>query len=169
MNDLMLEQARTLHRTARELRNRCMLKHPVNDGASECNTPDLTVPQWNTLLAIRDHGPTTVKELAEAMSVSPPSASAMLDRLVEMAMVNRRHSDIDRREVRVSLTAGGAASVEAMEGELLISIIEVLEKLGPEMANQWCEVYARIQEVFDAERERGGARGRKIADRSSVA
>ncbi|MEK7795037.1 MAG: MarR family transcriptional regulator [Candidatus Hydrogenedentota bacterium] len=169
MNDLMLEQARILHRTARELRNRVMLKHPVNGESSECNTPELTVPQWNTLLAIRDNGPTSVKELAEAMSVSPPSASAMVDRLVEMGMVDRRHSDVDRREVRVSLTGEGAAAVEAMEGELLSSIIEVLEKLGPDMANQWCEVYARIQDVLDADRERSSVRGRKIADRSSVA
>ena len=41
----------------------------------------------NLLMAVRERGTTTVRELAEAMHVSAPSISAMVDRLVDVGVV----------------------------------------------------------------------------------
>ncbi len=73
----------------------------------------------------------------------------MVDRLVELGMVCRRPSTSDRREVRISLTDAGQEAVEKHEGELLRSLADLLERIGPEYAERWCEVYARIHELLD--------------------
>jgi DNA-binding MarR family transcriptional regulator len=119
------------------------------DPEARCAGAQLTIPQWNTLVVIREHENLSVKELAEALKVSAPSASSMVERLVEMGFVNREPSRVDRREVRISLSAAGNAGVDAMEGQLLQSIVELLERIGSDVAQQWVDVYAKIQEVLD--------------------
>lgn len=46
-------------------------------------------------------GPRSVGQLAEAIGVSPPAATQIVDRLVEHGMVERRHAERDRRVVLV--------------------------------------------------------------------
>jgi len=45
---------------------------------------ELTSPQMTALMTVRERGQVTIKELAEGLGVSAPSASVMVDRLVEM-------------------------------------------------------------------------------------
>ena len=58
---------------------------------------DLSMAQVNTLMTIRKRGPMSLSELASDLCVSPPSASAMVDRLVEKGLVTREQSPEDRR------------------------------------------------------------------------
>ena len=120
------------------------------------------MPQMSTLAVIREHEAMSLKEIAEATRVSAPSASAMVDRLVDIGVVTRVPSTTDRREVRIALSSDGKATVDAMEGQLLQAILDILEKLGTENARQWCEVYGKIQDILDAEKEerRSSARRR---------
>lgn len=46
-------------------------------------------------------GPRSVGQLADSVGVSPPAATQLVDRLVEHGMVERRHSESDRRVVLV--------------------------------------------------------------------
>lgn len=107
--------------------------------------------QMTTLIAVRDAGEVTIKDLALATKVSSPSASTMIDRLVDIGVVRREAGKSDRREVRIGLTPLGEEMVSAMELEVLGSLSRLLEKLGPELAQQWCELNGRIQVVLDAD------------------
>ena len=93
----------------------------------------------------------SLKEIAAATHVSPPSASSMVERLVELGMLERRHSDVDRRTLRITVTDVGQDSLDALTGELLESLVELLDKIGPNYASQWCEVYSQIQYCLDNE------------------
>ncbi len=150
MNDPLINQARLLHPVISRLRNLTMAKVLVPaESMADCAGAQLTIPQWNTLTVIREHKDMSVKDLAEAQHVSAPSASAMVERLVEMGFVVREPSRIDRREVRLTLSPAGNAGVDAMERHLLQSIIEILERIGPEAARQWVDVYEKIRVVLD--------------------
>jgi DNA-binding MarR family transcriptional regulator len=126
---------------------------------------ELTMPQAHTLKTIRQRGQVSIKALASAMQVSAPSASAMVDRLVELGAVTREHSRLDRREVVVRVTPEGERTVDLIEGFILQSIAQLLEAIGPRHAEMWCEVHTRIREVLEAQhavtenansREKGG-------------
>jgi len=116
----------------------------------------LTVPQLNMLSVVRDHDGATIKKLANTLQVSAPSASAMVDRLVEIGAVTREQNPDDRREVIVSMSSEAAQVIERIEEQILERIAELLEKMGPDYARQCSDVYKRILEVI-AE-EKGGKR-----------
>ena len=51
-------------------------------------------------------GPHSVRQLAEAMGVSSPAVTQLVDRMVEIGMVERRHDTKDRRVVLVDYVPG---------------------------------------------------------------
>lgn len=154
MRATILAQARALHRTIRRLQTRVLVKSVRAESEDGPSTRELTLPQITMLLVVRDLGEMSIKALAEATQVSAPSASTMVDRLVEAGMLWREASRTDRREVRVSLTAEGVRTVGILEEHLLKSLMEMLEKVGPDMAENWCEIYARIGTILDEEERR---------------
>lgn len=145
------EQARQLLGTIMQLQRRVLVRTARKNLERVSPAKDLSMPQMTTLLVVRERGEMSLKDIAAATHVSPPSASTMVDRLVELGMVTRKNSVVDRREVRVAISGEGEKTVEVLEGELLNSLTEIMNKIGPEYAQRWCDVYGRIQQFLDDE------------------
>lgn len=79
-------------------------------GAAE----EVTLPQYRSLVVLASRGPQSVAALAEAVGVTPPTATRMCDRLVRKGLVRRRSDRRDRRQVRVALTGDGRRLVDAV-------------------------------------------------------
>lgn len=109
---------------------------------------DLTIPQFQMLVTIKDNEPLNLKELAEYLHVSPPAASLMLDRLVELGLVIREQSSEDRREIQICLTSEASETLKWHESQILTGISELLKGLGKETASQWVDVYKKIREYL---------------------
>lgn len=144
-DDTTLNQARQIRRTIKQLQDRVLRHHGPFTIETDGFSAELTFTQLSTLIAIRDHGEMSLKELAEATHVSPPSASTMVEKLVEMKAITREHSRVDRREVRVALSQRGLRAVNSLEQTMLEELIELLEGIGPDFAEQWIQVYERIE------------------------
>lgn len=169
MNADHLESARFIFETLRAIRLRLMPRHLAAlthaDATDEAPPQGLTVPQFNALVAVRDRGQVTIKELAMAQGVSAPSASTMVDRLLELGMVTRRQSEADRREVVVALTPEGEQAACRLEVVFLRGISELLDRMGPEYAAKWLDVYARIREILETDEEAAGISCAQSADK----
>ena len=167
MHDDTLHQARELYRTVALLKQRmaCQFADSLKSEPDGMICADMTFPQSNAMMVIQERGGVTVKELAEQLHVSPPSASAMVDRLVDMGMLDREQSREDRREVRIRVSEKGGESIEAVESQILATITGLLEKLGPDMSRQWVEVYGHVREILESER---GGRHRAGAGKERV-
>ncbi len=157
MDTKSLEQARQIYKTVQLMRTRFIRRHhsQASDNASLAHA--LTAAQAETLFVIRHEDGTTIKHIAEMLDVSAPSASAMVDRLVEMGAVTREQNPDDRREVLVRVSDAGALVVDKIEKVILENIVELIDKMGPAYAAKWAEVSERIREVLaeewaDAER-----------------
>jgi DNA-binding MarR family transcriptional regulator len=61
-----------------------------------------------TLTTLRRSGPCRLTDLALAEGVSQPSMTALVGRLADSGLVQRRTDPIDRRAVRIALTPAGA-------------------------------------------------------------
>ena len=155
MHDNKFAQARELYATVNLLKRKMTRHFAQNLKSREGGIPcaDMTFPQSNAMIVIRERGALSVKELAEVLQVSPPSASAMVDRLVEMNMLVREQSQEDRRGVTIRISEYGATCLEEVENQILTAIVGLLEKLGPEVSQQWCHVYARVHQVLEQEIE----------------
>lgn len=155
MDSTLYHRAKLLWDTIRMVQRRCVSRHVARESAqgNGDDVLELTYPQLNTLLMVRDLGQTTIKDLAERLQVSAPSASSMVDRLVELGAATREQSQVDRREVVVRISPLGLSTIAVLERHILDQIVDLLERLGPDYAQRWCDVYARIREILQEERE----------------
>jgi DNA-binding MarR family transcriptional regulator len=75
-------------------------------------TDDLTLPQHRTLVVLAEQGPRHLADLAQALGVSPSTATRMCDRLVRKRLITRTRDEVDRREVDLALTNAGRVLVD---------------------------------------------------------
>jgi DNA-binding MarR family transcriptional regulator len=75
---------------------------------------EVTLTQYRTLVVLASRGPQNLAGLAEAVGVTPATATRMCDRLVRKDLVRRRTERNDRRQLRVALTAKGRSLVDAV-------------------------------------------------------
>ena len=144
-----LEQARYIFTSTKLIRDRIlrnMTGHAALNG-KKGRFGDLSLAQIHAVNVTRDRGQVTITKLAEMLGVSPPSASAMVDRLVEKGILIRNHSKKDRRKVVVRVAEDAVNTFDKIEENILESFIRLVEGIGPETACKWCEVLERVREV----------------------
>ncbi|MGI8485874.1 MAG: MarR family winged helix-turn-helix transcriptional regulator [Thermomicrobiales bacterium] len=96
--------------------------------AYECplgNKP--TLPQVRVMTVVSARGKATVSAIADALELSRPATSEMIDRMVEIGYVSREVNPADRRQVLISLTPPAA---ETMDGIVAQRRALLLESLG---------------------------------------
>lgn len=145
-----LAQARYIFTTGKIIRDhifRVQSSHLAACGKSEA-LGELSVPQYHTIMVVRMWEQITMTELSAQLGVSPPSASAMVDRLVGKGILIREHSREDRRKVVVRISSEALKDIEGLEDTILRSFVELVEKIGPETARKWCEVLERVKSVL---------------------
>jgi len=75
---------------------------------------EVTLTQYRTLVVLASRGPQNLVGLAEAVGVTPATATRMCDRLVKKRLIVRQSQQDDRRQVRLALTKEGLKLVSAV-------------------------------------------------------
>src|SRR5664280_1825980 len=75
---------------------------------------EVTLTQYRSLVVLASRGPQSVAALAEAVAVTPPTASRLLERLVRKGLVRRRTDRHARRQVRRALTEAGRDLIDTV-------------------------------------------------------
>ena len=104
--------------------------------------------QLHLLGLLNELGPTTVSQLAALLGTTPPSASAMVDRMVDTGLVVRERNEDDRRVVTVSLSPGGNNALEAALGGRREMLERVLSQLDDEELRTTLRVIDRLEEAI---------------------
>jgi MarR family transcriptional regulator, organic hydroperoxide resistance regulator len=112
---------------------------------------ELSVPQYQLLEPLRRTHELCVGELADAAGVAAPTATRMLDGLARNGLITRRHSEVDRRSVIVSLTAEGETALEEAHGVVDAWRRQVLESLEPAEREHAAALLERLSEVMEAQ------------------
>jgi DNA-binding MarR family transcriptional regulator len=87
----------------------------LNDDMTRSLARDgLTVSRTHLLWELRQRGPTTQRDLADALKVSPRTITGLVDGLAATGFVTREPHPTDRRATLVTFTARGATTMEAM-------------------------------------------------------
>lgn len=137
---------RKIHEWVFQLENRYMVKTGVSNAFGE-----LSFAQIRALKFVKSKRQVSITELAELLNVSAPSASTMVDRLVEKGVLVREPDPADRRKVIVTISQDMVAITEQIEKEIFSNFVDLVEKLGPEFADDWHRVVDRIAQVLDNE------------------
>ena len=100
--------------------------------------------QLQLMDTVTAHGRITITELAKNMGVSPPSTSAMVDRMVNCGWLHRESSDQDRRKVLVSVSSEAKKNVMGIQELVREEIIDLIKAIGPKTTQKWCDVLDEI-------------------------
>ena len=90
---------------------------------------EVTLTQYRTLVVLASRGPQSLAELAEAVDVTPPTATRMCDRLIKKGLIVRRHERGDRRLIRLTLAKDGRELVDAVTQRRRTAISHLLEAI----------------------------------------
>lgn len=143
------EQARFIARAGRKLKDHIFsIQSGLHNGCGSCEGEELSMAQVQMVMAIQSEDGLTITRLAKKLKVAPPSASCMVDRLVEKGVLLRERSKQDRRKVVVRLSEQAAVHAQRMEGAVLAAFLDLVEKVGSETAEKWCEVLERVEQVL---------------------
>ena len=152
MNDPnALNRARFIFTTGRMVHDLVMRIYTaacMGDGKST-RFGELSAQQMNMILMVRVRQTVSVSELAGLLGVSPPSVSAMVDRLVERGLLTRTPCNQDRRKVEIRVSPEAIEEIVRVEEMILGSFVELVEAVGPEASQKWCEVLEQIKQVLE--------------------
>lgn len=75
---------------------------------------EVSVPQFNALLILKEHRALTMGELCRHMQTACSTATDLADRMEEAGLVTRKRDEQDRRVVRIHLCPKGEEIVDAV-------------------------------------------------------
>ena len=92
---------------------------------------DLSVPQYR-VLALLAGGPAASSWLADRLTVSPPSVTAVVDGLVARDLVVRNPDPSDRRRLNLELTESGRRLLVAADDSVNERLGQIAAYFGPD-------------------------------------
>jgi DNA-binding MarR family transcriptional regulator len=107
---------------------------------------EVTLTQYRSLVVLASRGPQGVAALAEAVAVTPPTASRLVDRLVRKGLVRRRTDRHDRRQVRIALSDAGRELIDAVSARRRLEIAALLAAIPPETQRSVATALAQLTE-----------------------
>ena len=93
---------------------------------------EVTLAQYRTLVVLASRGPQNLAGLADAIGVTPATATRMCDRLARNKLILRRAKRSDRRQVRLALSAKGVTLVSTVTQHRQCELEEILRTISNE-------------------------------------
>jgi DNA-binding MarR family transcriptional regulator len=76
----------------------------------------LTLPQLRTVFIVAHNKTSSVIQIAKHLGIGEPTASHLIDKLVQASLVDRREDPVDRRRAIISLSPAGEELIEKLLG-----------------------------------------------------
>lgn len=111
-----------------------------------------SLAQMKALVQLAEYGPQTMGELARGLGITTPSATGLVNPLVEMGHVVRERDPNDRRVVRVRLSDEARRLADDVLAERRTEIEAALEGMSYEAQHHFLEGLTRLSQVY---RQRG--------------
>ncbi len=115
------------------------LSHPQKD-AKEIFSP----VQWHTLYFIKRKKNPLMKEVADFLGITPPSATSLIDGLVESNLLKRNFDKNDRRVVRLAVTTRGKQTLRQGLDTMTGQMKKILACLTQKEQKQLFFIYKKV-------------------------
>jgi DNA-binding MarR family transcriptional regulator len=112
---------------------------------------NITGPQLRLLQLIRKHQRATIKELADAMSLSQATVTSIMDRLENRHLILRVRSQTDKRKIHPQLTADGNALLDNAPTLLQDDFVRKFKQLHDWEQHMIIASIQRVAEMMDAD------------------
>ena len=129
---------------------------------ADSHTPEfleitVTMPQAKLLYLLGALGELHMADLVTKLRVSLSTVSGLVDRIVDQGLVTRHEDPVDRRQVVVALTPGGARFIDHFRELNEREMRELLELLGDEDLDHVRHALVALTRAADRLATRSGA------------
>jgi DNA-binding MarR family transcriptional regulator len=105
-------------------------------------------PQIELLFTIHHTQPTTAKQLAQKLQLTPGAISQLTEELVEQALVQRKTDVADRRRQFLSLSPEGAELIKTFDKRRRQVMEHVMQNLSDEELAAWLKIQRTMISEF---------------------
>ena len=104
--------------------------------------------QLEVLGYIKENKKLSMKKVASFLSVTPPSATSLINRLVKTGVLMRFFDEKDRRTVLLSLTHKGEVVLNREFKKVSAQMQKTLMKLNSKEQKNLIEIFQKLQRVY---------------------
>lgn len=112
----------------------------------------LSFLQFIALKYVLDEGTVRMKDIARFMSITPASATALVDGLVKMRVLERITDHHDRRIVLLRATQGGRKKLDDTENLAKRELKKIFEKLSETDRDTMIAVLEKLSDILDKQK-----------------
>ncbi|WP_270166553.1 MarR family winged helix-turn-helix transcriptional regulator [Paenibacillus sp. SYP-B4298] len=128
----------------------------VNAFIRELIPEELTIDQFSMLRKINEQGSVTSSELAEWFCVGKSSITAIITRLADKGLLQRRPDSKDRRVTHLELTGEGKELTEILDQKIQEMLGMYLQHFELEEAMQFMNLFEKLGRVLSEPPEGSG-------------
>jgi DNA-binding MarR family transcriptional regulator len=118
------------------------------------NLTHLSILQMQTLIFLNKNVNTTMSDIAGNFHIELPSATSLLNKLVDLKLVKRLEDKIDRRLVRIALTKKGKVLLEQAVHQRRMKIEKMLSYLSHKEKDELLNIFKTLQTNLQKQNEK---------------
>ncbi len=123
------------------------MRQILHEKMAKNNNCQASFLQVVTLKYIKDKNP-PMKDVADYLSITPPSATSLIDNLINSGMITRKFDPEDRRVVKVEITKKGASFIGSHIEEVSRRMRKGLATLTAKEQDQLSKILTKITEAY---------------------
>jgi len=108
------------------------------------NFLDLTLIQVHCLVFIHENKKLSMHEIAEMFKITMPTTTSMIEKLVQIKLVERLEDNADRRKTIITLTEKGNVIFTKIKKHKCMSLDKIMSKLTLEEKNQLVKITSKL-------------------------
>jgi DNA-binding MarR family transcriptional regulator len=121
----------------------------IRDRVRQRRTVGLSLPQFRTLIFLSRAKNSSLSAVAEHMGLSLPAMSRLVNGLVDDRLVERQLVSTNRRQIALTLTAQGQATLEKVRSEIRRQLAGTLKTLPASEQKTVQRAMRMLHQVFN--------------------
>ena len=110
----------------------------------------VTMRQYQTLILLSVHKHLTVSELCEKLTLAASTCTELVNRLLQLGLVEKQSEEVDRRQVGINLTDAGREVMEQRQRDMVAMFERLLAEFNPEEAAELMAAFETINALLQA-------------------
>lgn len=120
----------------------------IKDLKEEVKYQNVNKNHLHSALILKRLSPCSLKTFATTLHLSKSSASALINRMVQENIVERKTNPENRREILLTLTPAFNEHIQKIDGQLIDWFVELINEIGEESFEKWHEVMTKVNQTL---------------------
>jgi len=109
---------------------------------------DIAPPHFEIMKLLQEAGTLHIAEIAERLQIAGPQMTHLIDKLVDLDIVERQTGTADRRTINITLTSKGKTTLEEHNSRLRNAIRKTLSRLTGEELEDLSASLRKLRDIF---------------------